>query len=491
MLPVVARPQRDLYAIIGILAFCGLVVLGAGLYAWHDSARRAPQDLWIGLSAIAVLFFLPCASLLWLMRRLRIVADARGLQIYGVFKTRFISWNDIEDYELRPPGTYGQQTRLTWIRASGKWRRLPTLHDNMDELRAAIQAQATSSRARDWQLNIARDDADSWPKTYVYSDPTGAKQFALVVAGLLFIGALILSGNLGASATRANSSADAYLHWLQVAVLLLPLLLIHTAIMRAKKRAGGQTIRADQTALIIVDNDVSTRIAWDEIADYFIEDPKKGVALSQYVVEGEGTRAVFHAEIANFAELKALIVARAINAKSSEWRHRENSDIDTLGGEPSLWAGGAPGVGRKVYHYRTRTFRALLLLGSSVALACMIPLTITFTSENYANKFGDQIGVSVSMGVMSVVIALGWLAFWRSSIQTNENGVFHRSIWGERFLIWNEIEAFAFNGYFYTLTSARATIRYGLVAAEQSLRAEIEARADLKMRRTDRSESDE
>ncbi len=487
--PVVARPKTDLYAVSGVLAFIGLILVGAGLYAWHGSPRRAPQDLWIGLAATAILFLLPCACCLWLMRRLRLVADARGLRICGVFKTRFIAWQNIEDYELRPPETYGQQTRQTWICANGKWRRLPILHDDMDALRARIQTQATRSRTRGWQLNIARDDADAWPKIYAYRDPAGARQFALVALGLLLCVALI--GSLGSSSATANLSRDALLGWLQLAALLLPLLWIHYAIMRAKKRAGARTIRADQNALTIVDNEVSTRIAWDEIADYFVEDPKKGVSLPQYVVEGAGGRVVFRADIANFGELRALIAARAVNAISREWRHRENADKDTLGGAPSLWPG-APDIGRKVYHYRTRTLRALLVLGGAMLLILPIRiLGLIPLSDGQTPTLPDRmIGLIFVAPVVALVLG-GALAFWRASIQTDENGLLHRSIWGERFLRWSEVESFSFNGHFYQIKGARTTIRYWLVAASDNLRAEIEARSGLEMRRNGRSQSDE
>ena len=293
MLPVISRPKRDLYVVIGFVAFCGLLIAGAGFYAWHDSPRRAPQDLWIGLTAIVILFFLPCAFCWWLMRRLRLVADQRGLQIRRAFRTQFIEWRDIEDYELRASPNHAATSRLSWIRANGKWQRLPILHDDLDALRARVRAEATNSRARQWQLNVAREDTDDWPKTYAYRDAAGAKGFALIVAGLLLVCALIMSGNLGASQTTASFTGDLYLRWLQLATLLSPLLLIHFAIMRAKKRAGAQTVRADQNGLIIVDNEVFTRIAWKEISDYFIEDPKKGVALPQYIVESAGGRVAF------------------------------------------------------------------------------------------------------------------------------------------------------------------------------------------------------
>ena len=185
-------------------------------------------------------------------------------------------------------------------------------------------------------------------------------------------------------------------------------------------------------------------------------------------------------------------MARAINAKSREWRHRENNDSDILGGEPSLWPGGVAGVGRKIYHYRTRTSRALLLLGATMLL--ILPIRITGLIPLRDGQMPTLPDRMIGLIFVTPIVALtlgGALAFWRASIQTDENGVTHRNIWGERFLRWDEIEAFTFNGYFTQIKGARTTIRYGLVAASENLRAEIETRAGLKMRRTDRGKNDE
>ena len=499
--PVVARPKRDFYAIIGVVAFFGVCVLVAAVYATRTSPLPEPPPVWTAFAFVGVLFGLPLAIALWLMRRLRLVADERGLEIRSAFKTQFIAWPEIEDYELRASPDTAATSRLSWICASGKWHRLPTLHDNRDALRARIQIESLQSRAQKWQLNVARDDADNWPKTYAYRDPSGRWSFGLAFAGLLFYFGFAFRGAFSAQGIETVRLVwDNFEGWEHAAFIMPPLLIFAMfslwllpmySVMRAKKRLGRHVIRADTNSLTLLDGETQTRMAWDEITDYFLEDASGPINLHQCAVESPNARVIFRQEISDFAELKALIQTRAIHAKSREWRSRESADSDILGGEQSLWPGGVAGVGRKVYHYRTRSFRALLFLGSSVVLMCVVPLLIAFTSENYANRVGDQIGVPVSMGIIGFVAALGWIAFWRASIQTDENGITHRSIWGERFLRWDEIKSFVFYGHFYAVKSENATIRYGLVAAEQSLRTEIEARTGLKMNRTDRSENEE
>ena len=499
--PVFARPDRNLYVIIGIWALAGV---GISLAVWlipSEPTPARPDAITPAqiLAMMTAIFFLPCAVMVWLMRRLRLAADARGLWIRSFFKTQFIEWQGIEDYELRPPARYGQQTDLSWICAKEKWQRLPTLHDNMDALRARIQAEATSSRAREWQLNIARDDTDDWPRVYAYRDPSGRRSFWLAFAGLLLYFGYAFSGAFSSDAPATIRYVwDGLEGWGRVAFVLAPLLFLAMfalwllpiyAAMRAKKGLGAPTIRADQTGLTRPDAESQTRIAWAEITDYFIEDVKGPMTLHQCVVESASTRLVFQHEITGFIELKTMVEARAVNAKSSEWLARESADDDTLGGEPSLWTGGAPGVGRKIYHYRTRTTRAMIFLGGAMMTIMLVAGISSYLRERWVLS---ELLIPLVFFVPFATLTLGGaLAFWRASIQTDENGLTQISIWGERFLRWDEIESFTCYDYFYQVKGATTVIRYGTVAASDTLRAEIEARSGHKMSRNGQRNDDE
>lgn len=499
--PIISQPKSDFYGFIILLAICGIIVAGAGFFAWHESERYTIQDLWIGLTAIFALFFVPCIFMLWLMRHLCVLADARGLHIRGAFKTRFIPWRDIEDYELRP-SPHAATARLSWICANGKWQRLPQLYTDMKSLRARIQTEATASRARDWQLSVERDDAQNWPKTYAYRDPSGRLTFALAFGGLLLyfglsFGRVFSPGSIQTTRLIWNNLD----FWGRFGSLLMPLLVLAMfalwllpiySVMRAKKRLGAQIISADQNALTLIDGAEQTQIAWHEITDYFLEDAKGPLTLHQCAVESANARLIFRRKIANYNELKALITARAINAKSDVWRSNESADSDTLGGAASLWSGGVAGVGRKVYHYRTRTTRAVLLFGAVMFLgiAARILAGIPLSNGQMPTAIDRYIGLIFVVPIIPLLVG-GALAFWRASIQTDADSILQRGIRGERFLKWSEIEAFTFNGYFYSVRGANTTIRYGTVAASDTLQAEVEARTGLKMRRTDRNESDE
>ena len=496
--PIIARPLKDFFVIIG---FWIVVGIGLSLAVWLIPIEPTrPDSLTVAqaLASLAFVFLLPGAFMLWLMRRLRLVADARGLTIYRAFKTQFIGWHEIEDYELRA-APQAATARESWIRAHEKWQRLPQLHANLDALRARIQREATSSHAREWQLNIARDDAHNWPKTYVYRDPSGRKGFATIIALLLLYVGLTLGRTSPATSIDIIRDIWNNLEWWGrlgfaampliglgvVALLLLP----QFAIMRAKKTLGRQIIRADQISLTLLDGDAQTRIEWSEITDYYFEDASGPITLHQCVAQSASERIVFRLEIDNYGELKALIRVRAVNAKSRDWRALESADSDTLGGENSLWLGGVAGIGRKVYHYRTRTMRAIIGLGA--AILCV--LVFGSVSSMLRRGWNSQDIWVLLIFVVPVAIAtiLGALAFRFSSIQTDENGLFQRGIWGARALRWDEIEAFYYQGYFYEVKGQSTIIRYSDVAARKILQDEIEARSGHKMRRPNSSVGEE
>ena len=496
--PLWVRPRSDFYAFIVLVAICGVIVAIAMIFAARSSTQSNPMPLWAAFALGGALFWLPCLLMLWLMRRLCLVADACGLWFRGLWKKRHIPWRDIEDYELRPSPQSGS-TRFAWICHDKKWRRLPQGYAHQEELRARIQVEAQWSRAQEWQLGVERADGN-WPKTYAYRDPSGRKTFALIVVAMLFVFGVTFGQVLSPKSLETTRLIWNDLEWWgRAGSVLMPILVLflfalwilpHYSILRAKQNLGQQIISADRDALTLIDGETQTRIAWHEVTDYFIEDAPGALTLHQAVVESAHSRIVFRHEIENINELKALIRSHAVNAKSDDWRARESADSDTLGGKLTLWPSGEVGVGRKVYHYRTRTMRALLVLGGAMLLVLPIRiLGLVPLREGQLPTTPDRL---IGLVFVAPVVALavgGALAFWRASIQTDETGIYQRGVWSERALRWSEIEAFTFNGYFYALKGADTTMRWGAVAASDTLQAEIETRGGAKLRRTDRAEA--
>ena len=496
--PLVARPQSDFYAFVILVALCGVGMMATAFFTTGSSVQAGTLSQWGAVALVSALFGLPCLIMIWLMRRLCIVADARGLWFQGAFKKSFIAWQDVEDYELRPPLAAGH-ANLSWIKYRGQWKRLPLGYASQARLRARIQSAAKWSRAQEWQLSVERDEAHQWPKTYAYRDPSGHKALWGSVALVAFLVAILLGNaiaNDGFSTARLTwENLDL---WGRIGFAMMPLVALtiatlmtfpHYLVFRIKQRLGRHIIRADREAITLIDGSAQTRIAWPDVSDYFVEEVPGALTLHQAVVQSAEARLVFWHEIENLAELKALVKTKAVNAQSSDWRAREGADSDTLGGETTLWPSGIVGVGRKVYHYRTRTGRAMLALGATMLLVFVAGYAASLM-RGRTPELSEGIAALIFLPIAALTL-VGALAFWRASIQTDETGIYQRGIRGERDLKWDEIESFSFNGYFYTVKGTRTAIRYGLVAASEILRAEIEARSGAKLRHAGRPNDDE
>ena len=484
--PLISHPKTEFWVLIGFWA-----LIGIGL--WVSVAMAAinrPQTAFPGATAwqifvvLAIFFYLPCALGAWLMRRLRIVADENGLHFRGLWKSRSVAWASIEDYELRlaPQATLPQ----SWICSDGQWHRLSRLYAHRARLHERIVQRARHSRARAWQLDALREDGP-WPQIFVYRDTATWKlALPLVALSLLMFALPFFSPSSSNAAWRARAPAE----WLDllarplVMVALFGLLALPGCLrLRAKRRLLSQEIVADREALTWFDGQNSTRILWADIADYYKADAPGFLALPRCIVQGGAARVVFGRDIERGQELCALIVARARHAACSGWHYHEDADSDTLGGAASLRAQN----GRKIHHYRTRTARAMLLFGAVVLLILPVRiLGLVPLSNGQMPTLADRmVGLIFVVPVVALTLG-GVLAFWRASIQTDAEGVHQRGIWSARFLAWREIEAFTFNGHFYTLRGADTTIRFWLVAAFDSLRAEIEERSSATLQRTDR-----
>jgi hypothetical protein len=126
----------------------------------------------------------------WSQVHCRIVADESGLRYVNFFKTRCVSWTEVEDYELRIPSSSQSKSRRpnAYLKFDGRWVSVPNDYTLHDELLQTIEREARWSKARSWQQKDLREDGE-WSKSFEYHDTSGWK-----LVGMYFLITFMLVG---------------------------------------------------------------------------------------------------------------------------------------------------------------------------------------------------------------------------------------------------------------------------------------------------------
>ncbi len=485
--PLVCRPDKSLWFLVAILAATGIL----SLFAPHSQPGSHDNLIFCAL------FVVPSLFVALYLRWCRIVADARGVTFHGFHPRRFVTWSEIEDYELRIPSSSQSKSGLpvAYLKIGAKWRALSRTYTPYDALLERIARDASWSRSRVWQQNHLRDDGD-WPKNFEYRDTSGWK-----LAGMYFGLSLLLLSQLFTNAITSGIApilANIALIWSELSfwgrvgfvampVMMsgsLPLIILaqYPAIVRRRVYLG-QKIVATRAGIALYRDVRKTFIAWDEIESYHLETLLGNFQPDLAVVEAPGKRIEFVTGISNTKTLLALIQNRAKNASTTKWLHQHGVDEDVLGGAASFYRGGNVGVGPKIHHYRTRMTRIFLLFGLTMSVAFPFQIHQQMISGRLGN--GQPAGTADNLtgmfffALIAVATLLGLAAFLFSSVRCEDDGLRHKSLWRERFLRWDEIEKLVFNGYYSVVSGQKSKIRFGMVADYQGLCAEIEKRSGV------------
>ena len=490
--PLVCRPEQGLW-------FLPVLLMGSALIMPVSIASGArplttQDDVWAGVFLVAMLG-LPTLGMAWWLLHCRIVADARGLLFQGFFRRRFVAWNAVEDFELRlpAPNRSGLKAGSAYLHSGGKWRHIPDLYGPRQLLLDCIAREAKWARAKAWQLGETRDDGE-WPKTFVYRDVSGWRLvatyflFTFTIFGLEFFKA----ATYGWAPLLANLALtwNGLSPWGRAGFVALPFLLFGSfpltilaqyPAIRARRASLNQKIVATRDGLTFHQNGAENFVFWEEISAYHLEPMAGHFAPARCVVETRRASFEFVSGVLNTKILQTLIQERARNAATSKWRYAGGADDDVLGGAASFYRGGSVGVGPKTYHYRTRTTRILLLFGLVACGALLIPIFTGRMTGNGRAASPADIALGIFFLVLVLGMTLGGLAAWFfASLRCEADGLRQNSVWGERFLRWDEIERFTFNGHNFTVSGRKKAIRFGVSLADaQGLKDEIERRSGI------------
>ena len=176
----------------------------------------------------------------------------------------------------------------------------------------------------------------------------------------------------------------------------------------------------------------------------------------------------------------------------AKWHSAES---DVLGGAASLWSSRREGVGKRVYHYRTRTNRSLLSLALFFAVVPVLSILIQQWAGIAAkSSFMSATGLPLFLGLL---VILGIWQYSKARIETDSEGITQRTLAGTRYFAWAEIIDYYQSGddifKFGIVKSKDAKLWFWIgIANAEDLKLEIERQAINSLSKTwDKDSQDE
>lgn len=426
------------------------------------------------LIGFTLVFGVPALIGTWNNLHCRIVADEHGLIFHQFLATDFVSWHEVEDFELRSVSAISnRKPPKAFVLARGQWRELPRGYHRHDELRSRIEREALWSESREWKLRDFRYEGE-WPRTFAYKDISGWKMAAIP---LLMASVLIVVG---------WNNKFVWFFWYVWGVITFVCAVEYLRV-KARRRFLHRKIVADEKGLVLLDGAAEQAIAWLEIEAYYLEVLPGSFKPYLAVIESRRGRIEFVFGIEGTTELPGLVKSRATTARTIEWDFQHGADEHVMGGAVSLWKDGKIGVGPKIHHYRRRGVRALCVLSLAMGpgqLLLIIGLSrFELLPELSTGGYVVFVVVALLLGVPKLY---GYLAFLNSNLRCEAGGLRHKAVWGERFLHWNDVEKLE-SSFCYVVKGRKGdAIRFSsFVTDAPGLMAEIESRSGLKWSEND------
>lgn len=462
------------------LAALFLALGGLSSWVFLADAGQEPQLWWLAFAVMVFPLFLVGALTAWWGHRSRIVADEDGLRWRSFGGWRRARWDEVQDYHHR----LGSEGNPGWCEvetANGKLGFGPE-HAKAPALREVISERATSALACSWGQKGLRVE-DPWARTFGYEVRRDRPALYLSSAlGLAFFTALFgwvvpnarsIAAEIGGTMTILQIITGLVV----IAVPVFGLLLFSLQSVLDTHRRRRHTISVDPDGITFRADTHEITAPWSEVNGYFFGPPKGWVTQrGPAVILTRRGAFDFSPALKQEAQLRELIRRHATAASTSDWADEFK---ERLGDEGLCWTGGSPGVGQRVFHYRTQSNRAGLafvgvwFLGSALS-AAIGPLR-DMTPDNPGYVFG-MVGIAAAVFLWS---------FWRyraAAILVDEYGVTQRAWNGARFLRWEEIAELCGEGLDSmdraTVKAKGGRIRFSLSVADAAeLKDEIARRA--------------
>lgn len=414
----------------------------------HAPTKSGPPSLtetavWEAIAGACLLLALGMAS--WLARAC-VVADASGLRWRGVGPWKAARWEEVHDFYEKVPTRLqagsraaARPTTVSVVKTASGEVGVTSLWSGADALREQVELRAVHSLAHLWEV-LGTRAVDPWPRVFDYDTPENRwaprlwlKLFLVYVVYVLVKPAMQLPAMAGLMGW-ATTLLTAGLYLLLVGSLGL-IFLIPLAQYRAAGRRKAERITVSLGGIVFEFEDGARRMeaSWPDVSGYGMA-YGKGASLC-YVVETRQGEFDFLASIRQAAVLRAIIQRYAAASADKEWCLR--ADPEALGGEAARWSGGVAGVGARVFHYRTRSYRAML--GLPLVLCLTFGLLAVLAGLGLlpgASAAGEAWGAAVC----AALYFGGWHAYRTCSIQTDEESLTRVTPLGRHRLRWDQVE---------------------------------------------------
>jgi hypothetical protein len=436
--PVLARcrPGPPLWILAGIFGLVGGLTVAIPAEPAADAAGR--WFYW----CLGAAFLAPALTLVYWLLRAEVIAEGTGLRWRGLGSWRGARWAQVSDYYEKP---FPRGKQLVVETSIGTIKLTEAGWSGLHRLRLAVERQATSALTKSWATLGTRPE-ERWPLIFRY-----ARADELTAAVVLGLGGLAAAGAAVQLFTPAHLRGImdmaqnlgwplgvlAGVFWvgfgLILPAMLLPLGLIYG---QMRRRRGHRIVTAAEG---ITFESGSDRIAanWSEVADYF-RAPLPGwlcFGVCHVVNTAQGSFD-FTSLMRDALILERVIADHARSAQASEWRTRTDIE-EMLGGAAPRRGRDAHGDQERLYHYRTRTNRALLWFLTALALMhALVPELMSPASlqppRGSAGPLFD--GVTVFLALW------GWWRYHSASVRTSARGITQCTLFGRRSIRWDQVQ---------------------------------------------------
>lgn len=468
---IICRPGKAAagwVTVAGMLSFyCGAAVaalLGAG-----------PGNQ-IGMAFSAVCFAL-CVTWLTLAivwaRRGAITADEAGLRWRELGAWKCVGWGEVSDYYVRRSGQNANETVIAAVIETAAGRiNFGSPWTGSKPLQEAVERQATAAAAREWGL-LGTRPCDPWPRRFGYD--TFSNRWSprlLVKLSLMFVvyvlvkPALSLTGLAALVGWRMTLTTAAL--YLLLTMPLAVLLLVRPLLdYRAVQKRMGERITLTPEGLVFEDGTRRVDARWEEVTGY-------GIANGKYTVETGGGAFDFLGSIGNGLLLRENIRLSAAKVADTEWKARV--DPEALGGEAARWSGGQVGVGARVFHYRIRSYRMMLMGALCVyLLGCGIGIA---TNQGWLPG-GNPPPMGVAVGgtlLIAILWGIGWRIYQHCGVHLDDDGLTQLTPLGQTRLMWTQVNNFYLGSDGVSIVEGQdgRRIRFSsMIVGREELKAEI------------------